>query len=553
MTPLYNKYSRSELDENGVVSRFTLNCPDHFNFAYDVVDEIARQEPHKRALVWCDIEGNHREFCFSALSELSSRAANFLKKQGVKKGDRVMVILKRHYEYWYTLLALHKLGAIPIPATYMLTAADIIYRVNTAEVRAVICAGDEEITRHVREARAQCPTLSGLFNVRTDREDFLRLDTGLEAESVEFPRVETQVEEPFLMYFTSGTTGYPKVVVHNYSYPLAHIVTAKYWQQAEDGGLHLTVADTGWAKASWGKIYGQWLCGSAVMAYDFEHFVAEELMAVVARFGVTTFCAPPTIYRFLVKSGLSQYDFSGLHHVTTAGEALNPAIIQEFRDKTGLQIMEGYGQTETTLLIGNLAGTTPKEGSLGKASPLYRLDIMRPDGSYAGAGEQGEIVVIPTDEHHYGLCTCYDKDEDSDIRAWRHGVYHTGDIAWRDEDGFYWYVSRIDDVIKSSGYRIGPFEVESVVIRHPAVLECAVTGVPDEQRGFLIKATIVLNQGYTASDELAREIQHFVKENTAPYKYPRLVEFVAELPKTISGKIRHAEIRKNSEQAVPGK
>lgn len=543
MRPLYTKYSEQTFDENGVITGFSLNCPDNFNYAYDVVDVIAEQEPNKKALVWCDVEGNEREFTFHEISELSSRAANFLQKQGIAKGDRVMVMLKRNFEYWYTILALHKLGAILIPANFMLTVDDIVYRVDSADIKSVICAGDEPICDRVRAAAEKCKTLKYLFNVRADREGFMRLDEGLKAESADFARIQNKTSDPFLMYFTSGTTGYPKAVIHNYSYPLAHIVTAKYWQNVEDGGLHLSVADTGWGKASWGKIYGQWLCGSAVMVYDFEHFVADDLMKVVADHNVTTFCAPPTIYRFLVKSGLEKYDFSKLHYVTTAGEALNPAIMDEFRQKTGLQIMEGYGQTETTLLIGNFVGTSPKAGSLGTPSPLYKLGIMRPDGSFCDKNEHGEIVVIPTDEHKYGLCIGYDKDEQAGIRAWRMGVYHTGDIAYEDEDGYIWYVSRIDDVIKSSGYRIGPFEVENVVIRHPAVLEVAVTGVPDSERGALVKATIVLSAGYEPSEELARDIQNFVKQNTAPYKYPRVIEFVPELPKTISGKIKHFEIR----------
>lgn len=548
MTPLYKKYSHSEFDENGVLNKFTLNCPDNFNFAYDVVDEIAKEEPERTALVWCDVEGNEKTIKFGEMSELSSKAANFLYSQGIRKGDRVMVILKRHYEYWYTVLALHKIGAILIPATFMLTAKDIIYRVDSADVKAIISADDERLSESILEAKAQCKTLEKLFTVRKDHDGFVRLDSGLENESADFERIENKTEDPFLMYFTSGTTGYPKAVMHNFSYPLAHIVTAKYWQNVEDGGLHLSVADTGWGKASWGKIYGQWLCGSACMVYDFEHFVADDLMKVVSKYNVTTFCAPPTIYRFLVKSGLDKYDFSKLHYVTTAGEALNPAIMQDFLDHTGLQIMEGYGQTETTLLIGNLEGSTPKGGALGKPSPLYKLDIVRADGTSCDDDEQGEIVVVPTDEHNYGLCIGYDKDEEAGIRAWRGGVYHTGDIAYRDKDGYIFYVSRIDDVIKSSGYRIGPFEVENVIIKHPAVMECAVTGVPDEERGYLVKATIVLSAGVEPSEELKKEIQTFVKKNTAPYKYPRIVEFVDELPKTISGKIKHYEIRKKDEK-----
>ena len=455
-----------------------------------------------------------------------------------------MVILKRHYEYWYTAVALHKLGAILIPATYMLTEHDIEYRVNSASIKAIISSEDENTLKSILAVKDKCQSLELLFNVRNDFDGFDRLDKGLEECADTMDRIDTKACEPFLLYFTSGTTGYPKSVMHSHSYTLAHIVTAKYWQNVENNGLHLSVADTGWGKASWGKIYGQWLCGSAVMVYDFEKFVAEDLMNIVSKYNVTTFCAPPTIYRFMVKSGLNNYDFSKLHYVTTAGEALNPAIMAEFREATGLQIMEGYGQTETTLLLCNLSNSVAKDGALGKANPLYNVSIMRPDGSFAEDNEQGEIVVIPKDDSKHGLCIGYDNDEKAQLRSWRHGVYHTGDIAYRDEDGYFWYVSRIDDVIKSSGYRIGPFEVENVIIQHKDVLECAVTGVPDEERGFLVKATIVLKEGVLGTDELKKDIQNFVKKNTAPYKYPRIVEFVKELPKTISGKVKHFEIRK---------
>ena len=548
MEPLYKTFSRSTLDQNGYLTDFEILCPDNFNFAYDVVDEIARQEPDKTALVWCDVQGNEKKLTFGEMSALSSKAAAALQRAGIQKGDRVMVILKRHYEYWYTILALHKLGAVAIPATYMLSAKDIVYRVQNAGVCAIIAAEDAQICAHILAAQAECPTLRLLFNVRQDRAGFTRLDTVLQRESGDFDRVETASTDPFILYFTSGTTGYPKAVVHDYSYPLAHIITAKYWQNVQDGGLHLTVADTGWGKASWGKIYGQWLAGCAVMVYDFERFVADDLMAVVKKYHVTSFCAPPTIYRFLVKSGLDQYDFSSVQYATTAGEALNPDIIAQFYAHTGLEIKEGYGQTETTLLVGNLYGMPSRRGAMGKPSPLYHLKIVNSENNECPAGEQGEIVVVPAGRRKFGLCISYDNDEAADLRAWKNGVYHTGDIAYADADGYYWYVGRADDIIKSSGYRIGPFEIESVLIQHPAVLECAITGVPDPERGYIVKATIVLQPGYTGSPELTKELQNFVKQATAPYKYPRAVEYVKELPKTISGKIKHYTIRQQDQQ-----
>jgi len=459
-----------------------------------------------------------------------------------------MLILKRHFEYWYTILALHRIGAIVIPATYLLSKEDIVYRVKTANISAVVCAEDENICAHVLNSAKECGTLKYLFNVRENRQGFCRLDEEMLTESETIEREDTKSTDPFIMYFTSGTTGYPKAVVHDYSYPLAHIVTAKYWHNNTDGGLHLTVADTGWGKASWGKIYGQWMCGTSVMVYDFEKFNADELMNIVTKYSVSSFCAPPTIYRFLVKSGLQNYDFSCVKYFTTAGEALNPDIFKQFYDYTGLEIKEGYGQTETTMLIGNLIGYPSKRGSLGKASPMYNLKIVDNDGNENRHDEIGEIVVVPTDDRKFGLCIGYDNDEAADLRAWKNGVYHTGDTAYCDEDGYYWFVGRKDDIIKSSGYRIGPFEVESVIIKHPAVMECAVTGVPDPERGYVVKATIVLQKGYTGSDALAKEIQTFVKKSTAPYKYPRVVEFVEELPKTISGKIKHEEIRRADKQ-----
>ncbi len=544
MKPLYQQFCRETFDANGVLTDFEVNCPENFNFAFDVVDAIAKEEPDKTALVWCDVEGREKIISFKEMSESSGKAANFLKKQGIGKGDRVMLILKRHYEYWYTILALHKIGAVAIPATYMLRADDIVYRIETANIKAIVCAEDAEICDNVLQAVPRVKTNVLLFNVRRQHEGFIRLDSEMENESPVCDRVDNQYTDPFLLYFTSGTTGYPKAVVHEYSYPLAHIVTAKHWQNVEDNGLHLTVADTGWGKASWGKIYGQWLCGTAVMVYDFEHFVPEDLMAVIKKYHVTSFCAPPTIYRFLVKTGLTQYDFSSIRYAATAGEALNAEIIKTFKDVTGLEIKEGYGQTETTLLVGHLKNVPIKLGSMGKPSPLYHLAIIDKDGKPVPAGEVGEIAVLPSGRHNFGLCICYDNNEEADARAWRHGVYHTGDTAYCDQDGYYWFVGRTDDIIKSSGYRIGPFEVESALIKHPAVMECAITGVPDEERGYLVKATVVLQKGFAGTPELVKELQTFVKNSTAPYKYPRVIEFVDSLPKTISGKIKRDTIRK---------
>jgi acetyl-CoA synthetase len=457
-----------------------------------------------------------------------------------------MLLLKRHYEYWYLLLALHRLNAVAIPATYMLQQEELVYRVRTADVKAIMIAGeDDALAAHVRGCAAECGSPLQLFSIRKQPDGFTAIDEEMQAFPPVLDRIDNRSTDPFLLYFTSGTTGFPKAVVHEHSYPLAHIITARYWQNVQDGGLHLSVADTGWGKASWGKIYGQWLCGSAVMVYDFEHFNAPQLLEVLRNYHVTTFCAPPTIYRFLVKNGITAEDFAGVSYVTTAGEALNAEIIRLFHEITGLQIHEGYGQTETTMLIGHLVGEPVRDGSMGKPSPLYRVCIVDEHGQPVKAGTVGEIAVLPAPVHDYGLCSGYDHDEEAGARAWRQGVYHTGDTAYCDEDGYYWFVGRTDDIIKSSGYRIGPFEVESALIRHPAVLECAITGAPDPERGCVVKATVVLRPDYTASPELTRELQQFVKQHTAPYKYPRIVEYVAELPKTTSGKIKRDTIRAN--------
>ena len=544
MSAIYKKFCTEEFDENGTLVKFSIQCPDTFNFAYDVTDALAKTEPDREALVWCNVAGEERRFTFGELKALSDRTANFLREAGIGKGDRVMLMLKRHHEYWTTILALHKLGAVAVPATHMLTVKDIVYRVQAASIKAVVCTNEGEVPAFVKAAQKECPTLAILCTVRQRREGFLLLDDGLQGASDVFERVDTRSTDPMLMYFTSGTTGYPKAVIHDHTYPLAHIITARHWQNVKEGGLHLTVADTGWGKASWGKLYGQWLAGTRVMVYDFDKFVAADLMAVIQKYRVTTFCAPPTIYRFLIKEGMEGYDLSSLEYATNAGEALNYEVYRQFLENTGIHLMEGFGQTETTLLIANLAGSQTRPGSMGKPSPLYDVTLIDREGNEVPDGEVGEIVVRPRKSGvQYGIFCAYNSDEALYARAWRGGVYHTGDTAYRDKDGYYWYVGRLDDIIKSSGYRIGPFEIESVLMEHPAVLECAITGVPDPERGQVVKATIVLTSQYAASPELARELQNYVKKATAPYKYPRIVEFVKELPKTISGKIRRVEIR----------
>ena len=541
---LYKRLCQEEFNEHGTLTRFSIHHPDNFNFAYDVMDVLAAEEPDSEALVWCNVAGEERRFTYGELGELSNRTANALRRAGVNKGDRVMLMLKRHHEYWTTILALHKLGAVAVPATHMLTVKDIVYRVQAASIKAVVCTPEGELADYVAEARKACPTLTIPCIVRQPKEGFLFLDEAVQAASPVLERTDTLATDPMIMYFTSGTTGYPKAVIHDFTYALAHIVTAVHWQNVKEGGLHLTVADTGWGKASWGKLYGQWLAGVRVMVYDFDKFVAADLMGIIQKYRVTSFCAPPTIYRFLIKEGMDGYDLSSLEYATNAGEALNYEVYRRFLENTGIHLMEGFGQTETTLLIANLAGSETRPGSMGKPSPLYDVALVDRQGNEVAPGEVGEIVVRPCKTgRQYGIFSAYNNDDALYAKAWQGGVYHTGDTAYIDEDGYYWYVGRLDDIIKSSGYRIGPFEIESVLMEHPAVLECAITGVPDPERGQVVKATIVLTSQYPPSDALAKELQQYVKKATAPYKYPRVVEFVTELPKTISGKIRRVEIR----------
>jgi acetyl-CoA synthetase len=534
--------------------------PDNFNFAYDVLDALATEKPDAPALVWCDEKGAEASFSYAEMKRLSNQAACVFRAAGIGKGDPVMLILKRRWEYWAVLLGLHRIGAVAIPATHLLTAKDIAYRCAAADIVGIVCV-DEQVMLSVDEAEAKlrkegASTLRYKAFVRSVHsapdmplgEGWVDFKALMQAAPIAFekPASLNTSSDRMLLYFTSGTTGMPKMVSHNFAYPLGHIVTAKYWQQVEEGGLHLTVADTGWAKAAWGKIYGQWLCGSAVFVYDYDHFVPAAMLDVITRHKVSTFCAPPTIYRFFIKEDLRAYDFSHLKHCAVAGEPLNPEIYEQWKEATGLKLRECYGQTELTVTICTYPWLEPKPGSMGKPSPQYDIDLVREDGSSCDMGEEGQIIVRTGRRKPAGMFGGYYRDTELTQSVWHKNIYYTGDMAWRDEDGYYWFVGRADDVIKSSGYRIGPFEVESALMEHPAVLECAITGVPDPDRGMVVKATIILAKGYAPSDALTVELQSHVKKTTAPYKYPRIIEFVTELPKTISGKIRRVQIRENN-------
>lgn len=528
---------------------FKIKVPENFNFAYDVVDEIASQTPDKVAIVWCNDKGEEATFTFGELKRQTNKAANFFKSVGIKKGDPVMLILKRRYEFWFCLLALHKLGAICIPSTHMMKTKDLVYRNNAADVKMVVCVDEPDVIQHVEEADKKSPTLKLKAMLNSDREGWYNFNEGLEKSSESFERLmgEDAVDNDdiSLLYFTSGTTGMPKMVKHDFKYPLGHIVTAKYWHNVQKDGLHFTVADTGWAKAVWGKIYGQWIAGSAVFVYDYDKFNPSELLNVIVKYGVTTFCAPPTIYRFFIKEDLTRYNLSQLKYCTIAGEPLNPEVYKRFLEMTGIKLREIYGQTELTVTIGTFPWMEPKPGSMGKPAPGYDIDLVDEEGNTCEVGEKGQIIVRTDRNIPIGMFGGYYRDELKTKKAWDKGIYYTGDMAWRDEDGYYWFVGRADDVIKSSGYRIGPFEVESALMEHPAVLECAVTAVPHPDRGQIVKASVILAKRYIPSDMLKVELQDHVKKVTAPYKYPRLIEFVQELPKTISGKIRRVEIRED--------
>ena len=543
MSSLYQKFCKVSFDENGVLNKFEPVCPDNFNFSYDVVDEMARIAPEQRAMIWCNDKGEEHIYSFKDMSEYSSKTANYFSDLGIGKGDTVLVILKRHYQFWFTILALHKLGAVIVPATNLLTEKDIVYRCDMAQVKAVVCSGEDAVANHVETAEPKLKAPIIKISAMGSRDGWDDFDAGVEAASAEFARRENSKDDDMLLYFSSGTTGYPKMVMHSYTYPIGHIITGSFWHDVKDTDIHLTVAETGWGKAVWGKLYGQWLAGATVFVYDFDKFTPKDLLEKIEKYHITTFCAPPTIYRFFIKEGMEGYDLSSLRYATTAGEALNPEVYNRFFEYTGLRLMEGFGQTETTLALFNAPGTTPKPGSMGKPSPLYDVRLVDEDYNPVAPGQVGEITIYPNNTGNVGLFKRYHLNPESTEAAWAGGIYHTGDTAWMDEDGYYWYVGRTDDVIKASGYRIGPFEIESVLMEHPAVLECAVTGAPDPVRGQVVKATIVLMKGYEGSDELVKELQNYVKKQTAPYKYPRIVEFVNELPKTISGKIRRVEIR----------
>ena len=548
---ILSRYAKSEFSSyEDFVKNFKIDIPENFNFGFDVVDEWAKLEPEKRALVWCNDEGDAKEFTFTDIKRLSNKAANFFKGLGIKKGDHVLAILRRHYEYWIVAVALHKLGAVLIPATSQLKTKDVVYRVQAAGVTAVITTEDAGLVDIIDESQKACPSLRHKILCESTHEGWIDFNGGIEKCSDVFERPTgdeaTHNEDIMIMYFTSGTTGYPKMASHCYTYPLGHIITAKFWHRVENNALHLTVAETGWAKASWGKIYGQWICGACIFVYDYNtRFTPVDLLHKIEEYKITTFCAPPTILRFLIKEDLTKFDLSSLKQCTTAGEALNAEIFKQFYDATGIEIREGFGQSETVVALANYSWITPRPGSLGKPSPSYEVHLLDENGVDCEEGRAGQIAFKTSEMIPYGLFRGYYLDEEKTSSCWHDGYYYTGDLAWCDEDGYYWYVGRADDMIKSSGYRIGPFEVESALMEHPSVLECAVTAVPDEIRGQVVKATIVLAKGYEGSDELIKELQNHVKKTTAPYKYPRIIEFVESLPKTASGKIMRTVIRDN--------
>ncbi len=555
---LVNKFTRTDFSSyEDFMENFQLNLPENFNFGFDVVDELAETTPEAKAMIWCNDHGDEEIFTFRDMKEYTNRTANYFKSIGIKKGDFVMLILKRHYQFWFSIVALHKIGAIVIPATHLLTKKDIIYRCNSADIKAMVATGDGDVTVHIDDAAPECPSLEHKIYVQAAEsgdmpEGWLDFNTEIEKHSIDFPRPTgaeaTNNTDPMLLYFTSGTTGHPKMVMHNFTYPLAHILTAKFWHNLQPGWLHFTTADTGWGKAVWGKLYGQWICEATVFVYDYSaKFQPIDLLHKIEEYKIDSFCAPPTIYRYFIKEDLTKFDLSSLKYCTIAGEPLNPEIYYQFLKATGLKLHEGFGQTETVLSIGTAPWVEPKPGSMGKPMPMLNIDIVDGNGDSCRDGEEGEIVLRADKNMPVGVFMGYHKDPERTDSVWEGGIYHTGDIAWKDEAGYLWYVGRTDDVIKSSGYRIGPFEVESSLLEHPAVLETAITAVPDEMRGQVVKATIVLAKGYSPSDELKKELQNHVKRTTAPYKYPRIVEFVDELPKTISGKIRRVQIREEDQ------
>ena len=563
---------------DGQLETFSVHYPDNFNFGYDVVDDIAMNDPDRRAMIWCNPEGEEHIFTFADMKRWSDKTANFLVDQGIKRGDYVLVVLRRHYQFWFVATALAKIGAVMVPATFMLKEHDLEYRLNGASISSIICTSVGEISQIADSVIDECPTVTsrilvngagggttkcddegnliavagtvgaalsgeeGICAASIEREGWVDFNSGVRAASDVFERRDTVAAEPMLMYFSSGTSGNPKMVLHNSGYAVAHLITAKHWHNVQPDGVHFTIADTGWGKAVWGKYYGQWLMEACVLTYDFDRFNAGEILSLISKYQVTTLCCPPTMYRLMMSENFDAYDLSSLQYSTTAGEALNPDLFNFWKEHTGLTIFEGFGQTETPLTIANLKHSTPRSGSMGKPVPLYDVEIQRDDGSRCNTGETGEIC-IRMEPRPAGIMMEYYRDPEKTANAIYDGWYHTGDTAWVDEDGYFWYVGRNDDVIKSSGYRIGPFEIESELLEHEAVRECAVTGVPDPVRGFAVKATVVLADGFTGSDELTRELQAWVKHRTAPYKYPRIVEYVDALPKTVNGKIRRVAIR----------
>ncbi len=563
---------------DGQLETFSVHYPDNFNFGYDIVDDIAMNDPDRRAMIWCNPEGEEHIFTFADMKRWSDKTANFLVDQGIKRGDYVLVVLRRHYQFWFVATALAKIGAVMVPATFMLKEHDLEYRLNGASISSIICTSVGEISQIADNVIDECPTVTsrilvngagggttkcddegnliavagtvgaalsgeeGICAVPIEREGWVDFNSGVRAASEVFERRDTAAADPMLMYFSSGTSGNPKMVLHNSGYAVAHLITAKHWHNVQPDGVHFTIADTGWGKAVWGKYYGQWLMEACVLTYDFDRFNAGEILSLISKYQVTTLCCPPTMYRLMMSENFDAYDLSSLQYSTTAGEALNPDLFNFWKEQTGLTIYEGFGQTETPLTIANLKHSTPRSGSMGKPVPLYDVEIQRDDGSRCNTGETGEIC-IRMEPRPAGIMMEYYRDPEKTANAIYDGWYHTGDTAWVDEDGYFWYVGRNDDVIKSSGYRIGPFEIESELLEHEAVRECAVTGVPDPVRGFAVKATVVLADGFKGSDELTRELQAWVKHRTAPYKYPRIVEYVDALPKTVNGKIRRVAIR----------
>ncbi len=549
---VFHKFVKVRENKHGELEEIKFCPPRNFNFAFDVVDAIADKSPDKRAMLWLSKDKEVRDFSFGDMKRLSAKAANYFLSKGIKKGDRVMLVLQRHYQFWIAILALHKIGAIVIPATHLLVQHDFEYRFNAAGVKAIVATNENDVPHQVELACETSPTMQIKMLVNDHREGWDNFDDEIEkcSDVFERPKGDADVtnDDLMIMYFTSGTTGYPKIAAHTFLYPLGHIVTARYWHHVDPNGLHFTIADTGWGKAVWGKLYGQWLCEAAVFTYDFTKFDAHDILPLFKKYNITTFCAPPTMYRFFIKEDLSKYDLSSLKHTTIAGEALNPEVFEQWLKATGLKLMEGFGQTETTLVLANLIGMEPRPGSMGKPTPQYNVELLDSEGNPVKVGEVGEICISTKYGAPCGLFAGYYHNDEKTNETWSNDIYHTGDMAWKDEEGYFWYVGRTDDVIKSSGYRIGPFEIESVIMELPFVLECAVTGTPDPIRGQVVKATIVLTKDTLPSEELKKQIQVYVKEHTAPYKYPRVVEFVETLPKTISGKIRRVALRDNDKK-----